>query len=236
MYETLGRYYDIFTADVKYDEWCDFAVGFFDGTRGADVGCGSGGFTSRLALRGYSVIGVDGSPEMIAAANKNAAKLGLKTVYAVQDCEKLSCGQNLDFVTAVCDVVNYLKSPGKFFVRVRKCLKKGGVFVFDVSSRYKIENILANNVFSDEKDGVLYVWSNTLGKNKIDMFLTFFEKGEDGKYVRADEEQTQYIYDARDLADELVKAGFDDVKIYDGYKNKKATDDSERLVFVAEAK
>ena len=89
MYETLGRYYDIFTADVKYDEWCDFAVGFFDGTRGADVGCGSGGFTSRLALRGYSVIGVDGSPEMIAAANKNAAKLGLKTVYAVQDCEKL---------------------------------------------------------------------------------------------------------------------------------------------------
>jgi SAM-dependent methyltransferase len=236
MYDALARYYDIFASTFDYDEWRDFICGFLPGKRGVDVGCGSGAFTLRLATKGYSVTGIDLSEDMVQAAYLKAAKSGLKTVFAVGNCEKAAFGSDLDFVTAICDVVNYLKNPELFFKNARKSLKKGGVLVFDVSSRAKIENVLANNVFTDEKDGVLYVWSNTLGKNKIDMFLTFFEKSQDGKYVRADEEQTQYIHDEQVLVRALENAGFEEVRVYDGYKSKKATMDSERLVFVAKAK
>ena len=69
-YEALAGRYDALTADVHYEVWADYAEKHF---RRAglpvhtvlDLACGTGSLTCRLAERGYEMIGVDLSAEML---------------------------------------------------------------------------------------------------------------------------------------------------------------------------
>ena len=76
-YEFLAGCYDRFTYDVDYAAWADYIEKHFrrrglPGKTVLDLACGTGSLTRELALRGYEMIGVDLSPEMLAeAAEKN---------------------------------------------------------------------------------------------------------------------------------------------------------------------
>ncbi len=233
MYDGLSEFYDLFMQDVDYSSWCNFVAKYLpkNGT-GVDVGCGSGVFTFELAKRGFHVFGVDVSPEMVNIAQKKARKEGLNVEFAVKNANELKLTTKVDFVTAVCDVVNYLKNPLEFFKNTYNNLNDGGVFVFDVSSEYKLKKILGDNVYTEEKNGVVYVWSNSLYKNRVEMFLSFFRRDEDGRYTRFDEEQTQFIHKEENLVMQLFEAGFESVQTYAdlGAQVEKQT---ERIHFIA---
>lgn len=234
MYDGLSEFYDLFMQDVDYMAWCNFASSFIkDKASGIDVGCGSGAFTFALKDKGYDVFGIDISPQMISKATQNAKKKGYLINFAVANAEKLALNRKVDFITAICDVVNYFKNPTNFFQNAYANLSEDGVLIFDVSTEYKLKNILANNVYTEEKDGVVYIWSNALSKNKVDMFLTFFKMDTDGKYIRFDEEQTQYIHLQEDLVRQLYKAGFSIVEVYSSTDKKSVRKTSERIYFVA---
>lgn len=233
MYDGLAEFYDLFMWDVDYDAWCDLVDGHLPkGGRGVDVGCGSGAFTGRLYRRGHQVIGIDLSPEMIAIAQKNAKNAGENIDFFVADAEKLKLCEKVDFITALCDVVNYIKKPIDFFKNTYNNLKEGGVFIFDISSEYKLKKILGDNVYTEERDNVIYVWSNSLFYNRVEMFLSFFRKDADGRYTRFDEEQTQYIHKEEYLTKLLLEAGFESVSSScDFGKAKKKT--AQRIHFIA---
>ena len=79
-YEFLAGCYDELTYDVAYAAWADYIQRHFrrgiPGKTILDLACGTGSLTRELALRGYEMIGVDLSPEMLAeAAEKNRAHL-----------------------------------------------------------------------------------------------------------------------------------------------------------------
>ena len=173
MYDGLSGFYDLFMQDVDYNSWCDFISRHIPPNgNGLDVGCGSGALTLMLAQRGHNMAGLDLSPEMIAIAIKNARKNAISNVsFAVGNAEKISLSIPVDFVIATCDVVNYLKNPFDFFKNTYNNLKDGGVFIFDISSEYKLKKVLGNNVYTEEKDNVVYVWNNNLYKNRVDFFL-----------------------------------------------------------------
>lgn len=215
MYDGLSEFYDLFMQDVDYNAWCDLACSFIkDKASGMDVGCGSGAFTFALKDKGFDVFGVDLSPQMIAIATKNAKKKGYAINFAVADAEKIKLNNRVDFITAICDVVNYIKKPINFFKNSYNNLNEDGTLIFDISSDNKLKHTLGNNVYTEEKDGVVYVWTNVLGKNKVDMFLTFFKKDSDGKYIRYDEEQTQYIHSKDELVNMLYEVGFNFVETH----------------------
>src|SRR5215510_14925209 len=46
-----------------------------------DMGCGEGGYTRELAARGARVVGVDGSPRLVAVARERAARAGHDIAY-----------------------------------------------------------------------------------------------------------------------------------------------------------
>ena len=235
MYDGLSEFYDLFMQDVDYRAWADFACSYLDkDASGMDVGCGSGAFTFELKSRGFNVFGIDVSPQMVAIASKNAKKQGFSIDFAVANAEKIKLNKSVDFVTAICDVVNYIKNPTEFFKNTYENLAENGVFIFDVSSEYKLKNILGDNVYTEEKDGVVYVWSNSLGKNKVDMFLSFFRKDPDGRYTRFDEEQTQYVHTLDGIVNLLQKVGFEKIEVYSSIDKKRVTATSERLYFVAQ--
>ena len=76
-YEFLAGCYDELTTDVGYARWADFLERIF--ARGGrrvhtvlDLACGTGSLTRELALRGYEMIGVDRSEEMLCQAAESA--------------------------------------------------------------------------------------------------------------------------------------------------------------------
>ena len=92
-YRTIATAYDRFNADVDYERWSDFIEACFKRFLPAkpeivlDLACGTGRMTFPLADRGYDMIGIDGSAEMLAEAfDKNAERTDRLFEEA---CEKL---------------------------------------------------------------------------------------------------------------------------------------------------
>lgn len=73
-YTALAEYYDRLMSDVRYDEWASFYEMVFhkycteQPTLVLDLGCGTGRLTCELSGRGYDMIGVDLSEDMLAQA------------------------------------------------------------------------------------------------------------------------------------------------------------------------
>ena len=80
-YSAIAGAYDRFNADVDYERWADFLEATFDRFLPArprivlDLAAGTGRMTFPLADRGYDMIGIDGSADMLAEAyEKNTAR------------------------------------------------------------------------------------------------------------------------------------------------------------------
>ena len=84
--------------------------------------------------------------------------------------------------TCICtlDSINHItkeEDVTKAFERVAFFMDKDGLFVFDVNTVYKHEQVLANNTFVYETDKVFCVWQNTLRENCVtDIDLDFLRK------------------------------------------------------------
>ena len=82
------------TEDVNYPGWADFLEKLF--SRGKhpvhtvlDLACGTGTMSFLLAARGYELIGVDFSPEMLAiAAEKTLEGEGEPPIFLCQPMEE----------------------------------------------------------------------------------------------------------------------------------------------------
>ena len=72
-YESLALRYDALTADVDHEAWADYLEKHFSRSpipvhTVLDLACGTGAVTCVLARRGYEMIGVDLSAEMLMVA------------------------------------------------------------------------------------------------------------------------------------------------------------------------
>ena len=215
-YTALGGVFEYLNDDCGYHEWSQYLIkrllslGLGVGACGVDVGCGNGYFTRALQRAGYSVLGVDISAEMLNKAIELSRKEGLQPKYIEGDITSLQLNFKPDFIVAVNDCLNYVPQSklAKTFSRIYKLLKKGGAFIFDISSEYKLKNVIANNVFAEDREDVSYVWFNTLQADKVLMDITVFTRRKDGLYERRDESQTQYIHGEKDVLSALQAAGF----------------------------
>ena len=230
-YSAIAKNYEYLQTDYDYESWSQFicdAVSDAPSKEGVDVGAGTGLITLALSNAGYDVCGTDISEEMLNIAYENSD--GQRPFYK-QSAERFSGFTNLGFVTAVNDVVNYLtpKKAVEFFTRVYKSLLPKGKFVFDISSEYKLKQVLGNNTFTCEDEEVCYIWHNELKNDRVNMFLTVFNLTEDGTYDRGEEYHTQYIHGKDFILSELKKLGFT-VKVTAEY-GKKLSAKSLRFIF-----
>ncbi|MCI9406758.1 MAG: class I SAM-dependent methyltransferase [Clostridia bacterium] len=213
-YSALGRWFEYLNDDCGYEQWSQYLINklkpFGAGSRGIDIGCGNGYFTRALTKAGYSMLGIDVSPEMLTRAQELSLKEGAKAEFLLGDITKLKVNAKADFAVAVNDCLNYVPAQKlkAAFSHVRTCLKKGGAFIFDISSPHKLRNIIGDNLFAEDRDDVSYIWFNSLSGDSVIMDLTFFEKNSDGKYTRADERHVQYIHEEETIISELTAAGF----------------------------
>lgn len=233
-YSILASYYDRLMSDYNYTGIYNYIINNISGKKGLDIACGTGKLTIELAYNGYNVTGIDISPEMLNIATLSAREKGVKVTFAEGDINNLEIGTGYDFVIATCDVINYLRphSIEGFFSNINKALKKGSILIFDYSSRYKLVEIVGNNLFYEDYDDVTYIWDNSLNDNSVTMNLTFFVNCSKN-YSRYDEQHKQYIYELQDIKELLGKTGFDLIDIIDGDSLDEIQDNSKRVLIRA---
>lgn len=239
--ELFGAIADFYQASMSsscdYEGWAEYVVGrireYSRGKTGLDVACGSGHFTRALKKAGFSVSGVDISEQMLAAAQSESAKQRLVVPYIRGDITKLKINERVDFITAVNDGFNYLNEAElkKGFSRMYACLKRGGVFMFDISSEYKLKNVIAGNVFFEDESDYSYIWSNELFGDRVEMSMSvFLRRGE--HYIKREAEKTEYIHTEQTITSALCECGFTLAAI-EGDMGEKKHEKSERLNFIA---
>ena len=236
MYGDFAGMYDPLMKDVDYDSWAEYLLRFLgdEKLRVTDCACGTGEITLRLARAGHIMTGVDISGDMLRIASEKARRAALKIPFVEQDMRKLALHRPQDAIICACDGVNYLdslKAAEEFFEAANAALKVGGLLLFDISSQYKLENILGCNTFAEDEQGGAYIWKNNYDPKSrlIEMNLTFFERqGE--LYRRFTERHIQRAHGVDELLSTLNRAGFD-AEAYDFETTDPVKPDSERVQF-----
>src|SRR4051812_40606552 len=73
-------------------------LGAQGGERVLDMACGTGRHSHELARRGFDVVGVDISPDLLAIAEADAEAESLSASFIAADLRKLDFDQEFDFV------------------------------------------------------------------------------------------------------------------------------------------
>ena len=212
-YTDFAYIYDsLMHKDIDYEKWADYIENLFimydvNPDLVCDLACGTGNITIPLAKRGYDMTG------------------------------DLDLFGTMGAFLCMIDGINYVLPPKSLltlFTKIKTCfIDPDGLFIFDISTEYKLKNVIGSNTFVHSDKNIFYTWQNRfIEKRKLsDMFLTFFVK-QGKKYSRFEERHLQRAYSVNELTLLLKKAGFKTVDTYDELSFDKPKKDSERIVFV----
>ncbi len=224
MYTEFAQVYDALMDDVDYRAWAAHYLALLraqgsEPRRLVECACGTGSLTVEFAAQGIAVTGVDLSTDMLRVAGDKARRRGVSVPFVQQDMRALALHRPVDAVLATCDGVNYLDTPqavGAFFAAAYAALRPGGALAFDVSTPYKLEHVLGENLYGESRSDVSYLWQNRYDPSysRIEMELTCFVREPDGRYRRFDELHRQRAHSREELERGLAEAGFTDIRAY----------------------
>ena len=237
-YESFAEVYDLFMDNVPYDVWKDNLLGIlarYKITEGlvAELGCGTGKMTRRLAESGYDMIGIDNSYEMLGIAMEYPAE-GI--LYLCQDMRAFELYGTVAAVVSVCDSMNYMmeyRDLVQVFRLVNNYLDPRGVFIFDLNTEYKYRELLADNTFAEAREESSFIWDNfydeSSGINEYDLTL-FIREGQ--LYRKYEETHFQKAYSLDEVKRAALEAGMEFVAAYDACTRNPVREDSERIYVI----
>jgi len=226
--------------DVDYCRWVEYYITAFykmemQPKTILDLACGTGNLSIPLAMKGYQVIGVDLSEDMLFVAAEKARKAGIRIPFVYQNICSLELHRKVDAMICGCDGINYLDSLEKVqacFESASRYLKENGLFIFDISSKYKFETVLCNNFYGEDREEVTYLWQNEFSGSICKMDLTFFVKNGD-YYEKFREVHYQRAHEIEEITELLKLSGFTITGIYHEFTFQPVRADSERIHFLA---
>ena len=244
-YTCFAEFYDkLMAEDFNYSHIADYVENVFDAysvdaNLVCELACGTGNITIPLAKRGYDMIAVDNSYDMLDIARKKASSLCDNNIlFLNQNMTSVDLYGTVDAFICLVDGINYILNPYslyKMFKKIKTCfLEPDGIFIFDISSEHKLKNVIGNNTFIHDGSDVFYSWENRYieSKRMSDMYLNFFVQNKNGSYRRFSERHLQRACGLKEIEAIVRKAGFKKADIYDGMSFNNAHEESERIVFV----
>lgn len=241
-YGFLAGCYDQLTVDVNYPRWADYMEKQFARSRRPvhtvlDLACGTGTLTWLLAERGYEMIGVDSSPEMLAIAAEKASQTGcIPPMFLCQPMERLDLYDTVDACICCLDSINHVIRPAALrrgFERIHLFLSPGGLFIFDINAPEKLKG-MDGGIFLDETDDTYCVWrSDYAPRRRICSFGIDVFRLEDGHWLRGTELQEEFAYTPEELTEYLAEAGFRTIRQYGNLKLRPPKPGEERIFFTA---
>ena len=238
-YTSFAKVYDLFMDNVPYEQWCEYLWTLLkeNGIENGlvlDLGCGTGKLTRLMEKKGYDMIGVDNSFEMLDIAREQESE---NILYLMQDMREFELYGTVRAIYSACDSLNYILEEEELlevFKLVNNYLDPGGLFIFDINSSFKYYELLAENTFAETREEGSFIWENYFdeeeGINEYD--LTLYIK-EDGRFSRFQEVHYQKCYELDIIKKLIEEAGLELVAAYDAYTKNPVAEDSEKITVIA---
>ena len=159
-YRSFAQVYDLFMDNIDYPSWSAYLSGLLreygvDGGLVLELGCGTGSMTQLLAQKGYDMIGVDNSLDMLEIAMDKKEESGQDILYLLQDMREFELYGTVRAVVSCCDSMNYILEEEDLltvFRLVNNYLDPGGVFIFDMNTPYKYETMLGESTIAENRE------------------------------------------------------------------------------------
>ena len=256
-YRDFSSVYDELMDNVPYGRWCERLHGFIEKfgvskpVRDAedalasernlvlDLGCGTGTLTEMMYHRGYDMIGVDFSEDMLNVAMEKKAASGDSILYLKQDMRELELYSTVGTMYSVCDSLNYILEEEELltvFSLVNNYLYSGGIFIFDFNTVYKYEKIIGDTIIAENREDCSFIWENYYDpEEEINEYdLTVFVRQEGDLFRRFTETHFQRGYRAEQMKSLVERAGMRILEMTDADTGKAVTDESQRIYIVAQ--
>ena len=264
-YSDFATVYDTFMDETPYEVWGDYVAELIEefgiskpqavaeaaeeDTEAAleqernlivELGCGTGSFTQVMKKKGYDIMGIDMSPDMLNIARNKAAKENLDIMYLEQDMRELDLYCTAGTIVSVCDSVNYLledEDVVETFRLVNNFLYPGGIFIFDFNTLYKYSEVIGDATIAENREDCSFIWDNYYHEdehiNEYDLTIFVRTPGEEEVFRRFSETHYQRGYTVEEMKVYLKEAGLELVKIIDADTHKAPTAESQRIYIVA---
>lgn len=207
-----------------------------------DLGCGTGKLTEILAGRGYDMIGIDLSEDMLAIAQERKIKNGSSTLYSLQDMRDFELFGAAGSMVSVGDSINYLleeKDLEDMFRCVARSLLPGGVFVFDFKTIHLYRDIIGDRTIAEDRGDCAFIWDNYYDPetciNEYDLAVfvraSADEQNSDrSMFKRFDEVHQQRGYDPEQLRTAAENAGLEWITARDADTGSAVSGMTERVM------
>ncbi len=241
-YTGFAEFYDLFMDNIPYGEWAHYLIDLLhdynvnDGLV-LDMGCGTGNITELLAKAGYDMIGIDNSEDMLATAMDKRYDSGLDILYLLQDMREFELYGTVSAAVSICDSMNYILEYDELvqvFKLVNNYLDPNGVFIFDLNTIYKYEN-MGDTVIAENRDEGSFIWENSyFSDTKLNQYdLTIFAKDDDNRYTKFEETHVQRGYTLSEIQSALKDAGMDYITSYSAFTKSPVSGKEDRIYVIA---
>jgi ubiquinone/menaquinone biosynthesis C-methylase UbiE len=243
-FTSLAPYYDELMAHVPYSAWVDYVLKIckrykHPPQRVLDCACGTGNVTFELASRGFEVVGVDYSEEMIEVArHKSTSACETPPTFVHSDLCAMELNRKFDTVTCLYDSLNYLTSPQmleRAFVQISKHLQPGGLFIFDMNAPYAFETDMFTQSDHRPRQKLQYDWIAHYDRHSrlCQVEMTYTRRGENGELTHFKEMHCERSYSMGEIETCLRSSGLNLLETFDSYRIAPPHARSERWYFVA---
>jgi len=205
-----------------------------------DAGCGPGLYATRLARRGYEVVGVDVSPAAVAHARRAAASqpLGRRVSFVEQDLRNLASGTQFDaaiLVYFVLEAFPRMEQP-RVLRRIAGALAPGGPLVVEMRirpdqppGRTAWWDVVDESVLADRRH--LLIGDAQYDPRRHTYVLREIAVFDDGTIATQQTSGWLCPFDA--IPRLFARGGLGVRRIYDGWSSQRATGLSETVLVVA---
>jgi len=180
-----------------------------------DVGCGRGGFMTRMISDGVKCKGIDLSSIMVDEC-KNA---GLDAeCIDIKDVEG-----KFDAIVSIFDVLNFMDETTLvvFLNAVADKLEDNGVFIADINTRYGFSDVAEGTMSNDTEKEFLNV-DAVFENEELHTKFTLFQMQADGSYQKYQDTIVQYFHKIRTFQ-KLTKLKLIDKQVFSLYDSEDKT-------------
>lgn len=255
-YQDFAYVYDEFMDNTPYENWCERltqwieeygvskpqrnATDLLEAERNlvVDLGCGTGTLTQLLYEKGYDMIGIDCSEEMLGIAMDKREQAKASILYLLQDMRELELYSTVGTVISVCDSLNYILEEEELlqvFQLVNNYLYPGGLFLFDFNTTYKYAELIGDTTIAENREECSFIWENYYhAQEEINEYeVTVFVKESQDLFRKFTETHYQRGYSVEQMIALVKEAGMEIVQILDADTNETVTPKSSRVYMVA---
>ncbi len=241
-YTSLAKLYDSFSVDAPSDRWGAYIFNLLKkksikpGAKILDIACGTGKITLELYKLGYAVTALDSSEEMLEIAAMRFANAGARIPVICQDMCEIRMHGSVDAVVCINDGINYLTEDSDIseaFRGVSRVLRSDGAFLFDISTKHKLQSMHEKAYFEENDEG-LYIWQSEYDKESdiLTMDLSLYTHYENDLYEKTLETHRQKAHSPKNLEKMLDESGFNNTEYFECFTEHAPSDECDRIQFL----